>query len=624
MKLLSRLSIRNKVSAIIIFVAALTLLIGFAIKFALDIREYKQQLLQQVRMDAQLVAEYCVSPLTFPDPSGADTLLSRLKTVPYIRSAVLYDENNRLFAFYSAKKYDFQVERIDRNFTSRFEKNVLHLHQPVIYNGRFYGTICIKASTDNVSRMVRHTFVILLILAFSLFVFLSFLASIFQRIISTPILKLVAMTRMVSRELNYSFRIKKETDDEIGLLVDGFNTMFEQIEKREQEKDKALRRFKKAKEKAEKADNLKSAFLANMSHEIRTPMNSIIGFSSLLENEDLSPEKRQEYIRLIRVSGHLLLNLIDDIIDISKIEADQLNLFFSSCQVSGLLEEVFATYYQDTTLQSKKIKLHLEVGHDVTQMNVITDKLRVKQVIGNLISNAIKFTESGSIKFGAFLQEDGFLRFYVTDTGIGILPESLEVIFERFRKIESDRSRLYRGAGLGLTISKKLVEMLGGHIWAESSPGNGSTFSFTIPANQTERNREVKSVIHLNVAQSVPDWTGKHILVAEDEESNFILLNEMLEKTGAQVHWARNGKEAVEKCIPSIDLVLMDVKMPEMDGYDATMRIRKFNENVPIIALTAYAMAGERERSLTAGCDDYIAKPVSFQTLINIIGENML
>lgn len=624
MKLLSRLSIRNKISAIIIFVASLTLLIGFAIKFALDIREYKQQLLQQVRMDAQLVAEYCVSPLTFPDPSGADTLLSRLKTVPYIRSAVLYDENNRLFAFYSAKKYDFQVERIDRNFTSRFEKNVLHLHQPVMFNGRFYGTICIKASTDNVNRMVRHTFVILLILAFSLFIFLSFLANIFQRIISTPILKLVAMTRMVSRELNYSFRIKKETDDEIGLLVDGFNTMFEQIEKREQEKDKALRRFKKAKEKAEKADNLKSAFLANMSHEIRTPMNSIIGFSSLLENEDLSPEKRQEYIRLIRVSGHLLLNLIDDIIDISKIEADQLNLFFSSCQVSGLLEEVFATYYQDATLQSKKIKLQLEVGHDVTQMNVITDKLRVKQVIGNLISNAIKFTESGSIKFGAYLQEDGFLRFYVTDTGIGIPPESLEVIFERFRKIESDRSRLYRGAGLGLTISKKLVEMLGGHIWAESSPGNGSTFSFTIPANQSERTREVKSVIHLSATQSVPDWTGKHILVAEDEESNFILLNEMLTKTGTQVHWARNGKEAVEKCIPSIDLVLMDVKMPEMDGYDATMRIRKFNENVPIIALTAYAMAGERERSLAAGCDDYIAKPVSFQSLITIIGENML
>jgi len=377
-----------------------------------------------------------------------------------------------------------------------------------------------------------------------------------------------------------------------------------------------------AKEKAEEADKLKTAFLANMSHEIRTPMNAIIGFSDLLTDDDLTRNEKLDYSVHIKKAGESLMNLISDIIDIAKIEAGQLQINNAACNLDELLNDLVGTYSEVITKAGKddlKIRLFKQVG--VNGLVMMTDPFRLRQVLSNLIGNATKFTERGHIEFGYLLKDDETIEFIVRDTGMGIPISKQKDIFQRFSQVDSSNTRKYGGTGLGLAISKNIVEIMGGKIWLESEPEKGSSFCFTLPFNPVYSAEVSETKDSKNIQEH--DWQGKTILVAEDVPSNFMFIEAALRRTNARLLWAQDGKQAVSMALQdlSIDLILMDIQLPELNGYEATAEILKVRKNLPVISQTAYALSGEKEKSLKAGCIDYIPKPIKSENLIAIIGK---
>ena len=380
-----------------------------------------------------------------------------------------------------------------------------------------------------------------------------------------------------------------------------------------------------ARKRAEESDRLKTAFLANISHEVRTPMNAILGFSDMLMNTNINESNKNDYIKLINKSSHNLLNIINDIIDFSMIETGQLQVFKNVCSVNGILDDLLATFNQHKQIEGKG---HLELFLSKTLKRqydfIISDEERIKQIMTNLIGNAIKYTEEGKIYFGCELKNGGgksnMLEFYVEDSGIGIHQDNHAVIFERFRQLDDSNTRRYGGNGLGLSISKQIANLLDGDIRLKSEPGEGSTFYFSIPFTVSDKpwhEEEKQNIIGAH------DWSDKSIIVAEDVMSNFYLIKSMLEDTAVKVSWAKNGKEVLEilKHNPAFDLILMDVRMPIMNGYEATGEIRKFNKSIPIVALSANALQGDVERSLKHGCNDHISKPVNLDTLLGILSR---
>lgn len=369
-----------------------------------------------------------------------------------------------------------------------------------------------------------------------------------------------------------------------------------------------------SKKKAEESDMLKSSFLANMSHEIRTPMNAIVGFSEILLRPNLTKQKQTLYTEVLNASCNQLLGIINDVLDISKIETGQVTSHEAEVNINRLLRNIQSLFAQNATNKQNKIILSPEL-HDSNSF-IITDEGKLNQVLTNLVSNAIKFTDNGTIEVGYKLVENQ-IEFFVADNGIGIAPENQAVVFDRFRQVDYSTTRSYGGTGLGLSICKAYVEMLGGQIRVDSALGHGSRFIFKIPFKPVEE----KMTHYTSLAKAVYNFKSKMILVAEDETTNFIYLNELLKDTGASVLRVEDGLKAVEMVEknPDIDLILMDIKMPIMNGLEATETLRRMQCTIPIIALTAYAMAGDKDRCLAAGCTDYIAKPILKDDLLSMI-----
>ena len=376
-------------------------------------------------------------------------------------------------------------------------------------------------------------------------------------------------------------------------------------------------KLKSALTKAEESDRLKSAFLANMSHEIRTPMNGILGFASLLKNPQINSEQLINYIDVIEKSGSRLLNIINDLVDISKIEAGQMEVSLNDCNINEQLNYLFEFFSPEA--ESKGLKLNLEIN-EKSDIITKTDKEKLLAILINLIKNAVKYTHEGSISFGFKIIDDFNIKFFVNDTGIGIPADRQKAVFERFIQADIEDTRVYEGAGLGLAISKAYIEMLGGKIELHSTEGKGSSFVFTIPYNPITSNKKKLKTMDLNNTPNLEDFI---ILVVEDEEISFLYLNIVLEKTRAKIMRAKSGLEAIElvKKNNDIDLILMDIKLPEMNGYEATKEIRKFNKKVKIIAQTAYALSGDEDKALEAGCDSYISKPVKMEKLLDTIND---
>ncbi len=373
----------------------------------------------------------------------------------------------------------------------------------------------------------------------------------------------------------------------------------------------------KAKEKAEESDRLKSAFLANMSHEIRTPMNGILGFADLLKEPQLTGEQQQEYINIIEKSGVRMLNIINDIIDISKIESGAMKILYSETNINEQIEYIHTFFNPEA--ERKGLSLYIKSLLPADEAIVKTDREKIYAILTNLIKNAIKFTDSGSIEFGCVNKGDN-LEFFVKDTGIGIPEDRHNAVFERFIQADISDKRALQGAGLGLAITKAFVEMLGGEIWFRSKENEGTHFFFTIPhliqgsAGNAKKTRKE--------ANSVKDLNNLKVLIVEDDSTSDKHITLLLNKYNCKVFHAADGIEAVEFCrkTPDIDLILMDIRLPGMNGYEAAMEIRKFNENVVIIAQTAHALAGDKERALESGCNNYLTKPIN-KALLNVFIE---
>jgi signal transduction histidine kinase/ActR/RegA family two-component response regulator len=363
-----------------------------------------------------------------------------------------------------------------------------------------------------------------------------------------------------------------------------------------------------AKERAEESDRLKTSFLANMSHEIRTPMNSILGFITLLQEPDLTTSEKIEYLEIVKKGGTRLLNTINDIIDISRIESGQMNLMLGETDLSELFSLLLSVFKREA--QEKNIQLVFTGVEPNGDAIIHTDKSKVVAVLSNLLKNALKYTKEGTVEFGCTLDAKNVL-FRISDTGIGIPVERQKDIFDRFVQGDGSNTRLYEGSGLGLSISKAYVEMLGGTIWVESDGERGSTFYVKIPTNQTKEEENAPK----------PAFTEMHmqgqrrlrILVVEDDQANFDYLNLILKREKHEVHHTYTGFEAIEMCrqINRFDVVLMDVKLPGIDGYETTRRIRTFNIRIPIIAVSAFAFSEDQERAMESGCNEYITKPVN-------------
>ena len=385
-------------------------------------------------------------------------------------------------------------------------------------------------------------------------------------------------------------------------------------------KNNYIESLKDKTKKAIKSDKYKSSFLANMSHEIRTPMNSIIGFSNMLSSREVPEELKKNFIGHIQSSSEMLLNLVDDIIDIAKIEAGQLKIKKEDCSPKTIISDLIENF---NVYKERIEKQHIELNTSLPEGDIKfrTDGFRLKQILTNLVSNAIKFTEKGSVEIGLNVKNTRMLEFYVQDTGIGMSTEEIQTVFERFKRTKMSEDKNISGTGLGLAISKNLVEMLGGSMWVSSHPGNGTKFSFEIPYLRI--NTKISGETNKKSDPKNYNWEGAAILVAEDDEKGYAYLKHLLEITGAKIIRAKNGVEALNALSfnTKIDLVLMDIQMPKMNGLQATRRIKEKFPNLPVIVQTAFAMEEERLKCRHAGCDDIISKPINPDHLLEKIAQ---
>jgi CheY-like chemotaxis protein/anti-sigma regulatory factor (Ser/Thr protein kinase) len=344
-------------------------------------------------------------------------------------------------------------------------------------------------------------------------------------------------------------------------------------------------------------------------------MNSIIGFSNLLASEEVPEDQKKECVHYIQTSGEILLNLVDDIIDIAKIEAGELKITKKECNLTGLFFELHHTF-SEIKNRLNKPSLELIASPDRANENLFfkTDPFRLRQILSNLIGNAIKFTDDGNVEYGYKVISQKQIEFYVKDTGVGLTREELDMIFKRFQRSPDSDERNIQGTGLGLTIAKNLVELLDGELWVESSPGHGTTFFFTLPYLKITKPLPPAAI---DSFESTYNWEGKTFLIVEDDIHSMNYLAELLKKTRVSVLQASSGHEAVEVCkVHHPDLVIMDIQMPGMDGLEATRIIKQMNAGLPVIAQTVLAMAGDREKITQAGCDDYLAKPIDSKQLL--------
>ncbi|NOZ47238.1 MAG: response regulator [Chlorobi bacterium] len=413
-------------------------------------------------------------------------------------------------------------------------------------------------------------------------------------------------------KLNKTLKIK-ETE---------LKTKNELIKKLQKENTTLKEELKELYEKAEDPKKLKTSFLLNMSHEIRTPMNAIVGFSDLLGDPDLTDDQKEEFIELINNSGNDLLNLVDDIIDISRIDSNSFIINKEQVDLIEILDELKREF--DYLIKSKKLK-ELEIiavnDLDIRNSKVISNHFRVKQVFTKLINNSLKYTKTGLIEFGIKRKDEDNILCYVKDNGIGLSEDKQAKIFDLFSEYDNSYTKKYGGARTGLHLAKSLVQLLGGNIWIDSTLGEGSIIKFTLPHEKAVLTPQKKKLI--DQKDQKIDWSNRTFIIAEDVEFNYLYLSEILQKTNAQILWAKNGQEALylfEKN-KKIDCVLMDIQMPVMNGFEATTEIKRKYPDVPVIIQTAYTIDEEREKSVLAGSDDFLSKPIKPSSLYHSISK---
>lgn len=617
------LSLRKKLIVTIVGTCAVALFMSSLINLMFQWNLLTQQAIKKLEVNAETVAVQSRAALEFMDPKAAHENLNAFRLDSSVEAACLYDEHGQPIATYSRSQPEVPVS------CKRMEKFGVHVHfgEMELYRGlstennaRMLGSMYLRYDLSDIHLQLLKITIVKFSVIFLILSFVLPFSQYFQRIISRPIVELSEASRSFASDLSKPVRARKFSNDEIGELVDAFNSMMAEIFDNEQQLSQVISELRGAKDKAEEAARAKSEFLANMSHEIRTPLNAVIGLAHVLSRTSPLTDRQKEFIETLRVSGDNLLSLISDLLDFARLESGNVILEHVEFDLVQTVQNVLSI--MGIRAQEKKLQLLVD-SSGLSDRYYMGDPLRIQQIVTNLVSNAVKFTDRGYVRI-ALLQHKNEITgameviIEVSDSGIGILPEKLATIFDKFTQADASTTRKYGGTGLGLAITQSLAAHMNGTISVQSVMNEGSVFTVTLPLERAGKQQPVLAepdTAELADTPIVPSVTENMVLLVEDYSPNILVASAMLEQLGFACDVAYNGIEALIKFKQKkYALVLMDIQMPGMDGIETVSRMRmleqeKSQSRTPIIAVTAFAMAGDREKCLKAGMDDYLTKP---------------